>query len=360
MELVGVTKARGAALGWAMAYGVSSQMGGICAGILNMSDYTRFAATPRAQIWSQAIAVPVMGILTPLIGILCTSCAAQFYPEAGLLWNPYNLLTQIQLNGGPGARAAVFFASLAFLLAQFGINIAGNAVSGGIDLASLFPKYINIRRGAYITTLMALPMCPWALLSGATVYISVMGGYGTFLAPMTGIMVFDYIFVHHRKVKLSALYHCDPISIYYYWKGLNWRALVAWACGLAPLFPGFIASVSTAHVSLGATHLYYLCWPLGFTISGLVMLGLSKASPPAGLGEVDETDVFGTFGPAGAVLHYEKGGAGGMTRARAGSVGSESEVDQEKRDAEVGIKPVDMDLDVEEGEATLYQRTVRV
>ena len=37
--------------------------------------------------------------------------------------------------------------ALAFLIAQFGINIAGNAVSGGIDLASLFPKYINIRRG---------------------------------------------------------------------------------------------------------------------------------------------------------------------------------------------------------------------
>ena len=42
--------------------------------------------------------------------------------------------------------------ALAFLVAQFGINIAGNAVAGGIDLASLFPKYINIRRGAYIVS----------------------------------------------------------------------------------------------------------------------------------------------------------------------------------------------------------------
>ena len=91
------------------------------------------------------------------------------------------------------------------MIAQFGINIAGNAVSGGIDLASLFPKYLNIRRGEYITTLMALPMCPWALVSGATVYISVMSGYATFLGPMTGLMVFDYIFVRKHKMKLSAL-----------------------------------------------------------------------------------------------------------------------------------------------------------
>jgi NCS1 family nucleobase:cation symporter-1 len=128
------------------------------------------------------------------------------------------------MHGGNGARAAVFFAcerlgtiesdvatvcadylALAFLVSQFGINIAGNAISGGIDLASLFPKCIDIRQGAIFTTVMALPMCPWALLSGATVYISVMSGYATFLGPMTGLMVFDYVLVRKQKMKLSAL-----------------------------------------------------------------------------------------------------------------------------------------------------------
>ena len=75
-----------------------------------MSDYTRFAVKPGDQIWSQLICVPIMGVLTCLIGIICTSTAAQFYPDAGLLWNPYDLLTTIQMNGGNGARAAVFFA----------------------------------------------------------------------------------------------------------------------------------------------------------------------------------------------------------------------------------------------------------
>jgi hypothetical protein len=32
-EIIGVEKARGSALGWAMVYGISSQMGGICAGV---------------------------------------------------------------------------------------------------------------------------------------------------------------------------------------------------------------------------------------------------------------------------------------------------------------------------------------
>jgi NCS1 family nucleobase:cation symporter-1 len=239
-----------------------------------------------------------MGVLTCLIGIVCTSVAAQFYPEEGLLWSPYDLLTAIQMHGGNGARAAVFFAckwlwlillahdyelpayaehsALAFLVSQFGINIAGNAISGGIDLASLFPKYIDIRRGAIITTVMALPMCPWALLSGATVYISVMSGYATFLGPMTGLMVFDYVLVRKQKMKLSALvsdsdasprghwcgqYDGSPDSVYWYWRGVNWRAPVAWVFGVAPLFPGFLQSVSTVSVPLGAIHVYYLCFP---------------------------------------------------------------------------------------------------
>ncbi|WVQ63452.1 uncharacterized protein L199_001605 [Kwoniella botswanensis] len=308
MAIVGVEKARGSALGWAMVYGISSQMGQICAGILNNSDYTRFAVHPRAQIISQVVVIPVMGVLTCLIGIICTSVAAQFYPEEGLLWAPYDLLAAVQKNGGRGARAGVFFASLAFLFAQFGINIAGNAISGGIDLASLFPKWVNIRRGAYFTTLMALPMCPWALVSGATVYISVMSGYATFLAPMTGLMVFDYIFIRKRQIKLSDLYQCNPSSIYYYYKGVNLRAAIAWVCGVAPCFPGFLASVSTVKIPLGATYVYYLCWPLGFTISGVVFVILSKIWPPNGIGEVDGYDYFGTFGepngpsPIGTVL----------------------------------------------------------
>ena len=75
-----------------------------------MSDYTRFAVKPGDQVLSQVVIVPVMGTLTCLIGIICTSIAVEFYPNEGLLWQPYALLTAIQKYGGPGARAAVFFA----------------------------------------------------------------------------------------------------------------------------------------------------------------------------------------------------------------------------------------------------------
>jgi NCS1 family nucleobase:cation symporter-1 len=104
-------------------------------------------------------------------------------------------------------------------------------------------------------------MCPWALVSGATVFISVMSGYATFLAPMTGIMLADYIVVRRQNVKLSGLYECHPGAPYYYWKGVNLRAAAAWVLAVIPSFPGFLASVSTTQVPDALHKIYYLCWP---------------------------------------------------------------------------------------------------
>jgi NCS1 family nucleobase:cation symporter-1 len=165
-QLSGVVAPTGSNLGWAFVYGINTVLGGICAGILNQSDYTRFAVKPTDQIYSQAIIVPVASSLTAFIGIIVTSCAAGFFPDVKeLLWAPYDLLAQIQFHGGAGARAAVFFAGCAFVLAQFGINVAGNAISGGIDLSGLFPRYLNIRRGAYLTSVVGVAICPWQLLN---------------------------------------------------------------------------------------------------------------------------------------------------------------------------------------------------
>ncbi|KAL7424493.1 hypothetical protein Q5752_000177 [Cryptotrichosporon argae] len=296
--LIGVAPVTGSALAWAWFHGISSTIGGICAGILNQSDYTRFSETPRSPWLGQMTMPLIQGTITSLIGVICASSAVKLYPDAELIWTPYVLLQTIQENGGNGARAAVFFAALVFTVSQWGINIAGNAISGGIDLTSLFPKYLNIRRGAYLTAILVPAFCPWALLSGANTFIDVMSGYATFLGPITGLMVTDYFLVRKGKVRLSHLYFSSPDSIYFYNHGINWRAAVAWALGVGPVFPGFIASVSTLQLPDGAVYVYDLCYPLSFAISGLSYYLFCKISPPPGLGEVDEYDVYGTFGVA--------------------------------------------------------------
>lgn len=76
-----------------------------------------------------------------------------------------------------------------------------NSVSCGMDMAGLWPRYINIRRGAYIMAIIGIAIqlvpcgncCwsvlthdrPWQLLTTAAKFLAVLSGFGVFLAPAT-------------------------------------------------------------------------------------------------------------------------------------------------------------------------------
>ncbi|TQN64041.1 Transporter aclS [Colletotrichum shisoi] len=300
----GVEQARGARLGWMLALGVCTNIGGISTHIFSQSDFTRFARRPRDQLASQLLFVPLNTILVALAGIVCTSCAAQLFPgtHGTLVWEPYRFLDALQAHYGhsPGARAAVFFASLAFVLAQLGIAVAENALSSGIDLSALLPRFFNLRRGGYLTAALAFVMQPWRLMNGASKFLIVMGGYGVFLGSMTGVMFADYYLVRARRLRLTHLYDATPESVYWFRRGVNWRAAVSWTLGTFCLLPGFVRRVrDPAAVELpGWSHLYYLAWPLGCTLAGGTYWLLHGAFPIRDPRAVDDADYFGTFGPA--------------------------------------------------------------
>uniref|UniRef100_L2FI43 Uracil permease n=1 Tax=Colletotrichum fructicola (strain Nara gc5) TaxID=1213859 RepID=L2FI43_COLFN len=273
----GVQQATGSHLGWMLA---RTNIGGISTHIFSQSDFTRFARRPRDQLMSQLLFVPLNTIVVAFIGIVCTSCAAQLFPktQGTLVWEPYRFLDALQAHydNSAGARVAVFFASLAFIFAQFGIAVAENALSNGIDLSALLPRK----------------------------FLTVMGGYGVFLGSMTGVMFADYYLVRGRNLKLTHLYEATSASVYWYWEGVNWRAGVAWVMGTWALLPGFIQRVQDPTVEKdGWSHLYYLAWPLGCTLAVVTYCLLHYVAPIESPTAVDDADYFGTFGPReGTVL----------------------------------------------------------
>ncbi|ORY25559.1 NCS1 nucleoside transporter family [Naematelia encephala] len=294
------TALKGSKLAWQMAHSIIGSIGGSSAGILNQADYSRFAKRPRDQIWAQIFAIPCTSLITAILGIFATSAAVEIWPTAGLLWKPYQLLTAYQEHGGRGARAGAFFGGVAFTISQLGINIAGNAMSGGMDLSGLFPQYFNIRRGAIFTAILALTINPWQLVNKANTFINVLGGFTVFLGPATGLMITDYFWHRRSNIRLSHLYIAGPESDYWYFHGFNLRAFAAWVLGTWITLPGFIAAVSTKKitVALGWTYMYDVAWPLGFAVSSLSYMLFNTIWPVRGAGAVDEYDVFGTFGPA--------------------------------------------------------------
>lgn len=91
-------------------------------------------------------------------------------------------------------------------------------------------------------------------------------------------MVFDFWLIHGRKYDALALY--QPDSIYRYWEGVNWRAVVAFLVGVVPSLPGLINSVnSNINVGVGV-HPYQFGWILGFVATSLVYCTLTYAFPP--------------------------------------------------------------------------------
>jgi len=297
----GVSQATGSHLAWMLILGICTNISSISVHIYVQSDYTRYARRPKDQLLAQLIMVPMGTIVVALIGIICTSCAAQIFPEQEgvLLWQPYALYGALQqhYHNSSGARAAVAFGSLAFGVAQFGMVVANNGVSAGIDLSALMPRWFTIRRGMCLMSMLAFIIQPWQLMNGASKFLTVLGGYGVFLGPMTGIMFADYFLVRHRLLKLTDLYEPSAKSIYWYWKGLNWRAPVAWVMGVWITLPGFAQYVRDSHVELqGWSQLYYFSWPLGALLSIGTYCLLHRLSPIQGLGIEDDVDYFGTFG----------------------------------------------------------------
>lgn len=268
--------AEASSTGWLIAYGIISTIGSIAAGILNQNDYARFAHKPRDAIMGQIFSFPIYAIICSVIGILVTAATQNRF--GGALWNLPDIFTTLIENGGSRERAAGFFAGAALVVSQIGVNVPGNALSGGFDLAATFPKYINIRRGAYITALVSVACNPWRLVNTATTFIAVLGSYSVFLGPMTGLMISSYFVVNRGKVNVDDLFVGDRRSVYWYTWGVNWRAVVAvsrpafnyarvftdlgtvglWCCSIDAWICGFCSAVSDSSDWIDASILYLL------------------------------------------------------------------------------------------------------
>lgn len=140
-------------------------------------------------------------------------------------------------------------------------------------------------------------------------------------------MLADYHVIRKRKLRLNELYIGNAGSSYWFRNGVNWRAFVAFLCGMWPLLrkcidplglcavpvvltltlAGLVATVDsyTGDTWTGWTRLYNLTFIVGLAISFLVFWALCYFSPVPGLGIdtpfVDDTGiVIGSSSPVAA------------------------------------------------------------
>lgn len=271
------SKVHGSELAWVFVESTMNSLGNFATLIVNAPDFSRFASQPSfgMKYLVYTLSIPICFSITSLIGILVTSASEAMYGKP--FWSPLDVSGTFLNDYTPGNRAGVFFISAAFALAQLGTNISANSLSFGTDCSALLPRFLNIRRGGYICAFLALAICPWKLISTSSKFTTYLSAYSVFLSSVAGVVACDYFYVRRGFILLIDLYsltnpdnkHQD--SIYRYNKiGVNWRAYVAYICGILPNIVGFVGATETHKVPIGATQVYRLNFFMGFFTAWII------------------------------------------------------------------------------------------
>ncbi len=229
---------------------------------LNIPDFTRYAKSQRDQMLGQALGLPAAMTLYSFIGVAVTSASVVLFGEA--IWDPVALLGRFH------QPVVASIALVALLVATLNTNVAANVVSPSNDFSNLNPRLISFRTGGFITGVVGILMMPWKLLGDYSAYIfGWLVGYSGLLGPIAGVMIADYFLVRHRELDVDDLYRRN--GLYEYARGVNTRAVLALALGIAVALVGLIAPP--------LRWLYDYAWFVGFLVSGAVYIALMQRAP---------------------------------------------------------------------------------
>ncbi|KAJ5793601.1 hypothetical protein N7457_000200 [Penicillium paradoxum] len=277
--------------------------------ISNASDLQRYARKPNDVLIGQIVSFPVSNFLVAILGNLIASASKAVFGE--LIWSPLVFLDRLMEGERytSGNRAACAIIALAFVYSTIFSAIFENSIPAGNDIAALLPKYITIKRGFFICAVLSYAICPWYLLSSASIFITFLSSYQIFLSAIAGILICDYYLIRRGLLDIPALYVTSP-SPYYFLHGFNLRAFLAYIVAIAPNFYGFLFQMGVK-APIGIQRFYYIAYPTGLFIGFGAYYLVSLAFVPPGMKEasgwmepkdfVEDEDVSGSDGFIDAV-----------------------------------------------------------
>ncbi|SFB18276.1 nucleobase:cation symporter-1, NCS1 family [Collimonas sp. OK607] len=181
--------------------------------LLNFGDFSRFGKSERQMKIGNFLGLPVNFILFAIIVVIVTSGSVKVFGH--MIMDPVEIVSKID------NKVAVFIGSVTFIIATMGINIVANFVSPAYDIANLFPKHVDFKKGGLIASVLAAMVCPWIFVDSPkaiTIFVSI---FGAVLAPLYGVMVADYYLLKKEIVNTAELYTMSPEGRFYYDGGWN-------------------------------------------------------------------------------------------------------------------------------------------
>ncbi|MCP1315143.1 MULTISPECIES: NCS1 family nucleobase:cation symporter-1 [unclassified Halomonas] len=235
--------------------------------VINFGDFTRFVKTERQMKLGNLLGLPLNVAFFSFIALIITAGTLVLFGEA--LTNPADIVERVD------SLPLTIVAALTFFAATVGINLVANFIPPAYDLANLFPSKISFKTGGLITAIIAFFVgALWVSVISQIGVPGFVNALGAIVAPFYGIIVVDYYLIKRQHLNMEELFCSKPGSAYYYVKGWNRRALLAFAG--AALF-----SLATVLVPALAVLGGY-GWLIGAGLGGLIYYALMrefKAAP---------------------------------------------------------------------------------
>ncbi|RDW57037.1 hypothetical protein BP6252_13909 [Coleophoma cylindrospora] len=290
-----------------------------------LSDWTRFSRYRHASSPALLVGLVLSMVPTAIVGVLVTSAFYQMYGTS--IWTPLGMLLYVQgAHYTPACRAGTFFAGIGLLTSQIYVNVVQNTMAFGMDFAGIFPRYMSMKRGAVLLCVVGIACNPWRFLSQAAIFIQAFSVFAVFSSCSTPITNCDYWLVRRRKWKIPDLYH--PEGIYWYFHGVNLRAVAAWTLAIIPSLPGFAYSMMGGEYLLRPEYkIYQMTFFVGYPLAGALHYLFSWLFPPVGLGIQEQLEGYDEDGANDVIQGISVKTAGEIEKEAEGKVGESKIVD---------------------------------
>ena len=229
--------------------------------IVNVSDFTKLAKSTKTQAIGQTVGLVVAYLLFAIasISIIVGSEIAFGTP----IWNVLDVVARFD------GTFAIAISVLTLCLTTLSVNVTGNIVPAGYQLASLFPKKLTFKSGAIIAAVIGILTMPWKLMESATGIFTFLNIVGGILAPVTGIMLAHYFIIAKKNIDLNALYDAKK-GRYHYKNGFNVNAIVT------TIIAGVVCLIG--NVVPFFKPLYDMSWFVGIIVAFILYTVLQSAS----------------------------------------------------------------------------------
>ncbi|RNB80335.1 allantoin transporter [Brevibacillus nitrificans] len=166
--------------------------------IVNISDLTQRAKTPRAAIFGLPFGMIVSYVLFAItcIGLIVGTEIAFGQPifnivdAIGKIENPFSVIVLI----------------LALNVGATGFVVFGNLLPAGLQMTALMPKWFTVKSAGIWTAVLGTLILPWKLVSSTTTLYLFYSFIGSMYGPIAGIMLSSYYMERKRKLDLSTIY----------------------------------------------------------------------------------------------------------------------------------------------------------